>query len=102
RLIERLRIVGFEKSEHLLARKFRIDRQLPIGKFDQRIDAARALTARRRLQVVHMPREKILEQSLEALLAEASAQMRHLEQIVEVVYRGADHAKIFQLLLRFI
>ena len=49
-----------------------------------------------------MPRQKILEQSLEALLAEASAQMRHLEQIVEVVNRGADHAQIFQLLLRFI
>src|SRR5271163_34743 len=49
-----------------------------------------------------MTRQKILEQALEPLLAEASPQMRHFEQIVQVVNRRADHAEIFQLLLRFV
>ena len=49
-----------------------------------------------------MPRQKILEQPLQPLLAESPAQMRHLEQIVQVVDRIADHAEILQLLLRFV
>ena len=49
-----------------------------------------------------MTRQKILEQALEPLLAESSPQMRHLEQIVQIIDRRADHAEIFQLLLRFV
>src|SRR5208337_5413865 len=102
RLVNRLRIVRFEKREHLLAWKLGVDRQHAVGKLYDRIDAARTLATRRRLQVVHMTRQKILKQPLQTLLAESSPQMGHLEQIVQVVDRRPDHAEIFQLLLRFI
>ena len=49
-----------------------------------------------------MAREEVFEQALEALLAEAAAEVRHLEETVEVVDRCADDAEVFQLLLRFV
>src|SRR5260370_5877011 len=98
--IESLRIIGFEKRQHLLAGKLCVDRQRAIRKLDDRVGATRAVSTWRGLQIVHMTRQEIFEQAFEALLAETAAQMRHLEEIVEVVDRLADHAEMFQLLLR--
>src|SRR5262249_21213384 len=43
--------------------------------------------------------KEVLKQSFETLLAKFAPEMRHLEQIVQVVDRGADGADISQLLL---
>ena len=90
-------VVALEQRNHLLARKLGVDRQLAIGEIDDGVGASSAF-ARRGLQREHVRGQEVREQSLQARFAELAAQVRKLQQVVQIVNRVAERADFAELL----